>query len=53
LNKLDFRKKLSEYLARRGFNYETISDAVERAWREHGGDEGGDDAADYSIESEN
>jgi regulatory protein len=53
LNKLDFRKKLSEYLARRGFNYATISDAVERAWREHGGDEGGDDAADYSIESEN
>ena len=53
LNKLEFRKKLSEYLARRGFNYETISDVVERAWREHGGDEGGDDAADYSIESEN
>jgi regulatory protein len=52
LNKLEFRKKLSDYLARRGFNYETISDAVERAWREHGGDEGGDDAADHSIESE-
>jgi regulatory protein len=38
LNKMDFKKKLSEYLARRGFDYETISEAVERAWREQGGD---------------
>ncbi len=56
LSKLEFRKKLSDYLARRGFNYETISDAVERAWREHGsegGGESGDSAADdSSIESE-
>ena len=39
LNKQEFRKKLGEYLARRGFDYETISNAVEGAWRELGGDE--------------
>lgn len=38
LTRLEFKKKLSEYLARRGFNYETISEAVERAWREQGDD---------------
>jgi regulatory protein len=36
--KIEFKKKLFDFLARRGFGYETISDAVERAWREHGGD---------------
>ncbi len=36
LNKQDFKRKLGEYLARRGFDYETISEAVERAWRESG-----------------
>jgi regulatory protein len=40
----DFRRKLSEYLARRGIDYETISEAVDRAWREHGGE--------HSTESE-
>jgi regulatory protein len=38
LTKMEFKKKLFDFLARRGFGYETISDAVERAWREHGGD---------------
>lgn len=38
LPKQDFRRKLSEYLARRGVGFDAISDAVERAWREHGGD---------------
>lgn len=52
LSKLDFRKKLSDYLARRGFDYETISDAVEQAWNEPGDDPGSPEAADQSIESE-
>lgn len=57
LNKQDFKKKLGEYLARRGFTYEIISAAVEEAWNEHGGDETegdneNDDAFDQSIESE-
>lgn len=43
---LDFRRKLSEYLARRGIDYEVISDAVERAWREHG------DGSEKTTESE-
>jgi len=34
----DFRRKLSEYLARRGIDYDTISEAVERAWRGLHGD---------------
>ncbi|HKZ71333.1 MAG TPA: RecX family transcriptional regulator [Anaerolineales bacterium] len=38
LSRLDFKRKLGEYLARRGFNYEIITEAVERAWREGGGD---------------
>lgn len=38
LTKMEFKKKMFDFLARRGFGYETISDAVERAWREHGGD---------------
>jgi regulatory protein len=36
--KMEFKKKLFDFLARRGFGYDTISDAVERAWREHGVD---------------
>jgi regulatory protein len=39
LTKQEFKKKLGDFLARRGFDYETISDAVERAWREQGGDD--------------
>jgi len=37
---------LGGFLARRGFNYETISDAVERAWREHGGESNSDESED-------
>jgi regulatory protein len=29
----DFRRKLSEFLARRGFGYEVIGEAVRRVWR--------------------
>lgn len=39
LSKVEFRRKLGEFLARRGFDYETISEAVERAWRDSGGDD--------------
>ncbi len=42
----DFRRKLSEYLARRGIDYETISEAVERAWREHGDDSNSTESED-------
>jgi regulatory protein len=34
----DFRRKLGEYLARRGIDYDTLSEAVERAWRDLHGD---------------
>ncbi len=30
----DFRRRIGEYLRRRGFNYEIIKDTVERIWRE-------------------
>ena len=30
----EFKRKLSDYLARRGIGYDVISEAVERAWRE-------------------
>jgi regulatory protein len=30
----DFRRKLGEFLARRGFNYDTIQPIVERAWKD-------------------
>ena len=30
----DFRKKLSEFLARRGFSYSVIAPAVTRIWNE-------------------
>lgn len=46
LTRLEFKKKLSEYLARRGFDYETISEAVERAWREQGGDNSNSDESE-------
>ena len=46
LSKLEFKRKLGEFLARRGFDYETISDAVERAWREHGGESNSDESED-------
>jgi len=29
-----FRRRLGEYLKRRGFNYEVINDTVERVWKE-------------------
>lgn len=38
LSKADFKRKLGEYLARRGFDYETITEAVESAWRDNGGE---------------
>jgi regulatory protein len=34
LEKPDFRRKLGEFLARRGFNYDTIEPIVERVWQE-------------------
>ena len=34
LEKQDFRRKLGEFLARRGFNYDTIEPVVERVWQE-------------------
>jgi regulatory protein len=34
LEKFDFRHKLSAFLARRGFGYETIAPVVERIWNE-------------------
>lgn len=33
----EFRKKLSEFLARRGFGYDVITPTVKRLWAEHGG----------------
>ena len=35
----DFRRKLSEFLARRGFSYGTISPVVTRIWNEMHADE--------------
>jgi len=32
----DFRLKLGQFLARRGFGYDTISTTVQRVWAEHG-----------------
>lgn len=34
---LEFRKKLSEFLARRGFGYDVIAPTVKRLWAEHNG----------------
>ena len=34
LEKMDFRRKLSGFLARRGFGYETIAPVVEKIWQE-------------------
>jgi regulatory protein len=31
---LDFRRKLGEFLARRGFSYDTIQPVVEQAWKD-------------------
>jgi regulatory protein len=45
LEKPEFRRKLGEFLARRGFNYDTIEPVVERVWQEcHAGstDESGE-----------
>ncbi|MBI5054484.1 MAG: RecX family transcriptional regulator [Chloroflexi bacterium] len=36
LPKIEFRRKLGSYLARRGINYEIILEVVERAWQEFG-----------------
>lgn len=36
----DFFRKLGEYLARRGFNYDTISPVVDRMWQEFGRHDG-------------
>jgi regulatory protein len=35
LEKPEFRRKLGEFLARRGFNYDTIEPVVERVWQEN------------------
>jgi regulatory protein len=34
LSEVDFKKRLSQYLARRGFDHATISPVVDRSWRE-------------------
>ena len=34
LEKQEFRRKLGQFLAQRGFNYDTIEPVVERVWRE-------------------
>ena len=36
----DFRRRLGEYLRRRGFNYQVINDTVERIWKERGSNTG-------------
>jgi regulatory protein len=36
LPKIEFRRKLGEYLARRGINYEIILQVVEQAWQKFG-----------------
>jgi regulatory protein len=46
LSKLEFKRKLGAYLARRGFNYDIISETVERAWREGGGDDNRNESED-------
>ncbi len=35
-----FRRRLGEYLRRRGFNYEVINHTVERVWQEQGSNPG-------------
>jgi SOS response regulatory protein OraA/RecX len=34
LSEIDFKQRLSQYLARRGFDHATISPVVDRLWRE-------------------
>jgi regulatory protein len=34
LPRVEFRRKLADYLARRGFDYDTVQPIVERAWQE-------------------
>jgi SOS response regulatory protein OraA/RecX len=36
LDEVTFTRRLSQYLARRGFDWETISATVARLWRERG-----------------
>ena len=36
LPKIEFRRKLGDFLARRGITYDIISEVVERAWQEFG-----------------
>ena len=43
LPKPEFRRKLGEFLARRGFSFDIIEPVVERLWTEHGSGEAGDD----------
>jgi regulatory protein len=43
---LEFRKKMSEFLARRGFEYEVITQTVKRLWAER------DDAHDTNTEED-
>jgi regulatory protein len=38
----DFRRRLGDYLARRGFDYETIGPIVERLWKENHPDSSGE-----------
>ena len=43
---LEFRRKLGDYLARRGFDYETIGPVVERLWKESHGNSSEQDEPD-------
>jgi len=44
---LDFRKKLSAYLARRGFSYEVLEPLVRQIWRETQDDTGAEQHSDF------
>jgi regulatory protein len=35
LDEADFRQRLSQFLLRRGFDWETVNPTVDRLWREH------------------
>ena len=41
----EFRRKLGDFLARRGFNYDIIEPVIERLWTEHGSGAADDDPA--------
>lgn len=44
LDRPTFQRRLSDFLARRGFGYDVVKDVVARLWREQGGADAGDEA---------